>query len=399
MNTGRYENTSTIRPVIVGQFGPPTLACIRSWGDQGFCVGMVCIRSQGEARPRSRYLSDFTTLPPQKLYTADGIEIISEFVKKFRASGLICVNEGTACWLNGHRQLIPSDVAIWLPPNGTIKNVLSKQRQIKIAREVGFHVLPTYFIDEAGKTISSISPEHFPLCLRPTQEGTVKPVFKVHLVYTPGELKRYIASLQKIEKPIVAQPLMTLPNLVVHGARTISGRTIGVQGFLVERKFEGVTLTICPTDLGKELGKKCIEFTNLFNLVGNYHFEFLVDQNNGSIYFLELNSRLGGTTAKVYASGYDEPLLALQAYGIPGRNQKKISNVVVSSKQALLKYFYYFLKGRLTPLDYPEEPNIIRLMKTTYAFLRYRDDVFTLGDIRGSFALYLGNVKGFLSSK
>jgi predicted ATP-grasp superfamily ATP-dependent carboligase len=396
MNSNR---PTTIRPVIIGSFGPPALACIRSWGKQGFPVGMVCIRSEGEAIPRSRYLTDFATLPPEEIYKADGIQVVNEFLKKFRASGIICINEDIACWLNDNRQHIPSDVTIWLPPNDIIKDLLSKKKQIKVAREVGFNVLPTYLIDRDENILSSIKSDHFPLCLRPAEAGTVKPAFKAHLVYSPGELERYIASLQKIEKPIIAQPFMNLQNLVVHGARTTMRKTIGLQAFLVERKFEGVTLTISPTNLWSDLKDKCIEFTDRFNLTGSYHFEFLINQNDGTACFLEINNRLGGTTAKVYASGYDEPLLALQAYGIPGRNQKKISNVVVSSKQALLKYFYYILKGRLTPLDYPEEPNIVRMIKTIYAFLRYRDDVFSLRDIRGSFALYFGNVKGILSSK
>jgi hypothetical protein len=204
---------------------------------------------------------------------------------------------------------------------------------------------------------------------------------------------------------------MQLPNLVVYGARAIAGDSIGLQGFLVERKFEGVTLTIRPATLEKEFLDRCIDFTNYFNVTGNYHFEFLMDKEKNSILFLELNNRLGGTTAKVFALGYDEPLLALQSYGVltasPGTsNQKAVSsngqsstidyrprNKIVSSKKALLKYLYYTLRGRLTALDYPLEPSVVRIAKTIYGFLRYRDDVFTLGDIKGSMALYFGNLK------
>jgi hypothetical protein len=138
----------------------------------------------------------------------------------------------------------------------------------------------------------------------------------------------------------------------------------------------------------------------------------LIDKKDDSIYFLELNNRLGGTTAKVFALGYDEPLLALQSYGVlptppetsdqkpATRNQRPstivhqpLTNVTVSSKQALLKYFYYTIKGRLTPLDYPAEANLVRLAKTIYGFIRYRDDVFMLRDLKGSMALYFGNLK------
>ena len=427
--SGRVQGSaisSKVRPVIVGGFGPPTLACIRSWGIQGFSVGMVCIGSKKEPPPDSKYLKDFVTLPSDKLNTPDGIQIIKEFLIRFRATGITCVTESVACWLNDHRNLFPDEVAIWLPTNKTIKDLISKQKQIETARKIGFNVLPTYLIDKNLETINQILKNHYPSCLRPDDPATVTPVFKARLVHSQKELIEYVESMQKIDCPIVAQPFMHLPNLVVHGARTVNGDSIGLQGFLVERKFEGVTLTIRPIQLEKDFLDRCVAFTDYFNVTGNYHFEFLVDKKNGSAYFLELNNRLGGTTAKVFALGYDEPLLVLQSYGVlptsPETGSQKpstrnhqpssivqrlktsieqpatiihrpLANVTVSNKQALLKYFYYTIKGKLTPLDYPNEPNLIRMAKTIYGFFRYRDDVFMLCDIRGSLALYLGNLK------
>lgn len=404
--------SSSVRPVIVGGFGPPTLACIRSWGIQGLRVGMVWIGSKKEPFPASKFLTDFVAIPAEKLYTPEGIQIIKEFLVRFRATGITCVAESVACWLNDRRQLFSDEVEIWLPTNKTIKNLISKQAQIEIARKVNFNILPTYFIDKNLESIDDILKNHFPLCLRPDDPATVAPVFKVQLVHSQEELIKYVKSMQKMDGPIVAQPLVHLPNLVVHGARTVNGDSIGLQGFLVERKFEGVTLTIHPTNLEKDFLDKCVQFTDDFNVTGNYHFEFLVDKKKDSVYFLELNNRLGGTTAKVFALGYDEPLLALQSYGVlptsPETSEQQqvvsnkppatifhrpLTNVTASSKQALLKYFYYTVKGRLTPLDYPSEANLIRLAKTIYGFIRYRDDVFMLRDLKGSMALYFGNLK------
>ena len=419
MEPKKIERNSPIRPVIVGGFGPPTLACVRSWGIQGLPVGMIWIGSKKEPPPASKFLTDFVAIPAEKLYTPDGIEIIKEFLIRFRATGITCVAESVACWLNDHRQMFPDELATWLPTNKSIKDLISKQKQIEIARKVHFNILPTYLIDKNLETINHIPKNHFPLCLRPDDPATVTPVFKAFLVHSQEELIKYVKSMQKIDGPIVAQPFMHLPNLVVHGARTVDGDSIGLQGFLVERKFEGVTLTIHPANLEKDFLDKCVQFTNYFNVTGNYHFEFLVDKKNGSVYFLELNNRLGGTTAKVFALGYDEPLLLLQSYGVlptsPETREQKpatsnqqpassnrqpttivhrpLTNVTVSSKQALLKYFYYTIKGRLTPLDYPSETNLIRLAKTIYGFLRYRDDVFMLRDLKGSMALYFGNLK------
>ena len=374
-------------------------------------MGMVCIASQKDPAPASKYLSDSVALPSEQLYTPEGIKLINDFLIRFCATGITCISETVACWINDNRGTLPPEVAVWLPSNRTIKDLTSKLNQIEVARKVGFDVLPTYLINENPETSNRIPKSHFPLCLRPDDPATVAPVFKVHLVHSQLELINYVKSMQKMDRPIVAQPFMPLPNLVVHGARTVNGNSIGLQGFLVERKFEGVTLTIRPAHLEKDFLDKCVQFTEVFNLTGNYHFEFLVDRTNGSVYFLELNNRLGGTTAKVFALGYDEPLLALQSYGVlpappkttnqqPATSNKQPStfdyrpkNKIVSSKQALLKYFYYTLRGRLTPLDYPSEPSVVRIAKTIYGFLKYKDDVFTLRDIKGSMALYFGNLK------
>ena len=387
---------SKIRPVIIGSFGPPTLACIRSWGKQGYPVGMICIRSESEVHPSSKYLTDSTTLSSKLLNTDKGIETISQFLKKFRATGIICISESMACWLNDNRRELPEKVAVWLPPNDIIKDLLSKEKQVEIARKVGFNILPTYLIKNL-QSFNSITRKHFPLCLRPDNPGGIKPSFKVHLIYSSAELKRFIQSFDKINQPLIAQPFMNLPNLVVHGARTVSGSNIGLQAFLVERKFEGVTLTIHAFDLKKELHDKCIAFTNEFKLTGSYHFEFLIDKITGSTYFLEVNNRLGGTTAKVFACGYDEPLLALEAYEVIKNTQNHLKNFTVSSKQALLKYLFYVIKDKLTPLDYPCESKCLRIAKTIYGLLRYKDDVFSLCDLKGSLALYLTNIKQFYS--
>jgi hypothetical protein len=366
---------------------------MRSWGQQGLTVGMILLQERGEPRPYSKYLRSFAVLPPEKLYTEAGIRKINEFLLKFGASGLVCISETIACWINDHRQDFPSRVAIWLPTNKCIRRLVSKKEQLHVAQEVGFNVLPTYLIDKDLRSVRRIPLHSFPLCLRPSEPAKIKPSFKVLFFGCPRKLIDYIRQIDIIERPIIAQPFITGPNMVVHGARTLSGDTIGLQAFLVERKLEGVTLTIKPTNLSKDLSAKCIEFTDQFKVTGNYHFEFLIDDVTGTIYFLELNGRFGGTTAKAYACGYDEPSLALQSYGIVNTRSASLRNVTASSKQALVKYLCYTLRGSLTPLDYPVEPSFVRVAKTLYGLLIYKDDVFSFRDIKGSLSLYLASFK------
>jgi hypothetical protein len=380
--------SSTPRPVIISEFGPPALACIRSWGNNGLSVGMISIRRENGPVPASRYLTSYCTLPPTELFTPSGLQKVDAFLRGFNATGIIAINEKISCWLNDYRHLLNPSTCIFAPPNSVVELTLSKIEQLNVAKKIGFDALPTYLLDHTPESLSAIPQNHFPLCLRPDGPNAIHPSFKVLLIHTASELKHAMNNLIRIDRPILAQPFADLPNLVVHGARTIHGNTMGLQAFLVERKFQGVTLTIRPFTMDDSFRDKCLGFVNHFNITGNFHFEFLLDRKSGNTYFLEINCRLGGTTAKVYACGYDEPCLALAAYGIGHYNSSHLSNRIVSGKHALIKYCIYALTKRLTALDYPNESTYKRVLKCLYGLFAFKDEILSFSDIQGSLAFY-----------
>jgi hypothetical protein len=376
------------RPVIISEFGPPALACIRSWGRCGFPVGMICVRSTAATLPNSRFLTSYCTLRPGDLFTEKGIHIIVDYLQGFGATAIIAINEKISCWLNDMRNKIPPAVQICAPSNDITLSLLSKTNQLNAAKKVGFDALPTYQIDKTPGSAERIHPAHFPVCLRPDRPNTVFPGFKVRIVESLEELRRFVNALQKVETPILAQPFADLPNLVVHGARTVCGKILGVHAFLVDRKFRGVTLTLRPYSIDTSLQDKCAAFADYFKITGSFHFEFLLDPKSGKALFLELNARLGGTTAKVFACGYDEPLLAISAYGIGQFHPVRLSDHVVAGKHALVKFALCAVKGRLSMLDYPNESMIKRLIRCIYGLVVFRDEVLSLSDIKGTIAFY-----------
>jgi hypothetical protein len=349
---------------------------------------MVCIRSTKQAFPDSRHLSAFTSLQPEALHTEAGLKVIRDFLNDFKASGILSINEEHTCWLNDHLPSGDCLVPVWAPPKSTIRSLLSKQKQLEVAQNVGFDILPTYLIDRRRETIESVPEMDFPLCLRPDNPDAVRPAFKVQLVDSRNELIRYVSQLEKLDKPLLGQRFADLPNLVVHGARTTSGNAIGLQAFIVENKFQGVSLTIRSVDLEEPLRRHCIKFVDAFGLTGNYHFEFLWDRPRDKVYFLEINGRLGGTTAKVLALGYDEPILALESYGVCESRPQAIRNSIVSSKHALMKHAIYAMKGRLTRMDFPISSNSAKFLKSLYGLFRYKDEILTVSDIKGTMAFY-----------
>lgn len=380
--------------VIAGKFSPPVLACIRSWARDGHRVGFVNLDDGCLISPCSRYLDRQAVLSSALLFRDKGILELKGFLEKFEADVLSCVDDKVACWLSDNTAVFDAKPALALPPSGMIRKILSKRFQNQLAAKVGFTVLPEYIIDKYNKESLSIHARHFPLCLRPSESAHVHPGFKVEQVRSSGQLDEFLRTKDIHEKgAIIAQPYKNLPNLVVHGIRTKTGDVRRLSSFLVEKKFEGVTLTIRPYPVGSGLLDKCAQFVESAGLTGNFHFEFLFDPGTREAFFLEINLRFGGTTAKVLACGYDEPMYALEAYGLSQAGKGiHLKNRIVSNKQALVKYMAKAAAGKLSPLDYPDEPLSGRIAAGIKGLFCFRDEVICLDDWKGSLSLYLGNI-------
>lgn len=381
--------------VIIGRFSPPILSCMRSWGRQGYKTGLICIDDGCGLIPRSRFLYKSVRLSPHRLYQDQGILEISSFLKEFDADVLTCVDDNIACWLNDNIRHFEKKLLIALPSSLTIKTILSKTWQNNLALQAGFKVLTEYIIDNLNHEILKIDSNQFPLCIRPSEPGHIEPHFKVNLVQSSDELVKFIKNLS-IEKEgkIIGQPFKNLPNLVIHGIRTKDGDVKYLYPFIVERKLEGVTLTLRPfPGINSDLLDKCRQFVCSAELTGTFHFEFLFDEKTQEAFFLEINLRFGGTTAKVAACGYDEPIYALAAYGI-GKDCRppEIKYRTVSNKQALLKYMGKAIFKKLTPLDYPEGSMTEKIVSAVKGLFFFHDEVLSLGDVKGSFNLYMNNI-------
>ncbi len=383
------------RPVLIAAFGPPALAILRSWRDLFHHPAIIWFTEKGVDPARYRLIDTQMSIRPDEFFTEQGIRVVSSFLSDITADSITCINERTALHLQNNLDLLPPQIRIFSSGAAVTVALLCKETQVKTAEKVGLTVLPTYYLGrQTCKKMPDVPAASFPLCLRPSEPGAVCPGFKVEIVHSPAEFESFLSN-HSIEKGhIIAQPFRQLPNLVVHGSRSIMGKPIGLQGFLVERKFEGITLTIRPMKLDPVLKSLCIHFTDEFNLVGNYHFEFLYEPETGEAFFLEINARFGGTTAKVAASGYIEPVYTLMAHGIilPHTNGK-LGKRTISSKTAQIKYLYDTIYNKINALDYPDEPKAIRLLKTLWGLFYYSDDIFSWRDLRGSWALYYHNIR------
>ncbi len=385
--------------IVFSRFSPPVLSFLKSCNDKNLSSCFIWIASKNEPEPKSKYIKKIYRFSEEDLFSDKGIIAIQSITKDNIKSCLISINENISSWLIKNSAKIGENCHLFLPNRNNIQKVLSKKNQVEYAKKAGLSVLPSYLITQSSESLNDIPQQNFPLCLRPAAPGNVVPVFKVHMVNSLDELKSFILKFKKINGFILAQPFLNLPNLVIHGSRKNNGTTIGMQGFIVDRKFEGLTLTIKPFNLTEDLREKCIKFTEFMEIFGPYHFEFLFDEKNHKEWFLELNNRLGGTTAKVFALGYDEPGYMLQSFGYDVHISKKLTNQTASSKMALFKYLYNTLAGRITPLDYPAyEIKLKRIIATLTALFLNKDDIFSLKDVKGAVYFYTASLRQKLNT-
>lgn len=384
-----------MRPVIIAPFSPPSLACIRSWGRQGWETGFVCVQSSTCSAPKSKYLADWVGISQDKLFTASGIKLINNFLIKFNADGVFCISENVSQWIMQNKNEFPKKLKFFSPDISVLSSLSCKINQINIANTLNFRVLPTYFLNK--NSVIDIEAKHFPLCLRPAQPESIDPGFKVKVVQSNKEIEYLFKSAKSFDGFVVGQPFKDFPNVVIHGTRDIQGKTSNLQGFIVERKFEGVALTVCPFEIDLSIKSKCILFVEKFQITGTFHFDFLFDNENTVFYFLELNPRLGGTTAKVFKCGYDEPSLMAESYGNSINYYNIVSKMTVASHTALIKYILFHLCGKENIIDYPySDGKIKKIFFGLKFFLILKDDIASNDDIIGTFSLYSSNFTEYL---
>jgi hypothetical protein len=376
--------------LLVGPWSPSSLAFARSLQRQGIGVYLLQATAQHHTARSLSALRGSTTIPAGLVGTREGINRIKRYAAEIDASALVATVDGELVWLGAHRREFEPACQVLVQTSESLFRLQSKRYQLDLARSAGLSVLPTYLLRQLADA-DQIPASDFPLALRPDRQEDIEPGFKVRLVKSREELQSVIRGCQHLGSPIIAQPFQSLPNLLVHGVRSVTGDVIGSRCYLVPRKFEGLTLTIEARPFPNRLEEMSHEFARLAGITGCYHLEFLFSPTEDRAHFLEVNVRMGGTTDKVVRTGFDEPSLLLQAYGItprhPSSGGARPRRVV--NKRALVKHIVWAARGKLTELDYP---NVSRFRHIAYScrdLIVAKDSVFDWRDVTGSIRFHL----------
>lgn len=375
--------------LLVGPWTPSALAFARSLRRQEIGVYLLQTATERRCSWSLSALQGSADIPEHLARSTDGLDLIKRYAHKVGASALVAILDDELVWLGQHRLLFEPSCKVLVQTPESLFRILSKRHQLDLAKSAGLPVLPTYLLMQP-EDVDPIPASDFPVVVRPDRQEDVRPAFKVRLIKSRGELRELIRGCERLESPIIAQPFQSLPNLVVHGVRSVSGEVIGSRCYAVPRKFEGVTLTIEPRSFPAGLEEGCREFAALAGITGCYHFEFLFSPTENRAYFLEVNVRLGGTTDKVVRTGFDEPSLLLQCYGIAPRHQSSGGlRRRVANKRVLLKHIVWAARGKLTEFDYPNVGRFTHIACSVRDLIVAKDSVFDWRDVSGSIRFHL----------
>lgn len=290
--------------------------------------------------------------------TAVGIAKILAFVDKVKADALVSDDDWTLLCLARHRALFEPKCKLLAPDAATLERLWDKSYQVRLAERSGFNVLPTYTL-RSDEDVAAIPDEEFPVVVRPSYLNSAEPNFKAKVLSTREEVRSLFESTVWSHPPLV-QRFCLGPNMILHGMRSRSGQILKLQLFNVYRKYRGFSASMERTPLPPQLAAAARRFAEAADLTGPFHFDLLVNNEDDTVYFLEINTRLGGSTAKVVELGYDEPGLLFRAFNAvtPTLPPPLVAHARVASVRLNLMQAWNDLLNRRDPLAYPQLPRM-----------------------------------------
>ncbi|MGP8270081.1 MAG: hypothetical protein ACLQLH_08440 [Terracidiphilus sp.] len=353
---------------------------VLSAGIRVYVIDLVS-KPRGFVRRSNAVEPDGITLDWSAVGTPAGLETIHRFVNKVHADALLTTDDFSLTWLGKNRARFEPACKLMIPQPEVLEPLLDKAHQIELARECGFDLLPTWTLASA-EAIAAIPNAAFPVVVRPNLYNSARPVFKALVMNTREELDRLCAQTQWSRAPI-AQPFRLGPNYVLHGMRSESGEMLALRLFKAYRKYRGFTTSMAPVHLAAGMEKSARRFVEAAGLTGPFHFELLGSDTDDHLYFLEINCRLGGTTAKVMQLGYDEPGLLLEAFNLHGPEPLPLLQVYPRATTISLNLVQALdvLRNRHDPLAYPQPPRMRAFFGAVREALTVHDGLVDLRDL------------------
>lgn len=149
-------------------WGPACLAFSRSCANRRYAVHLLDVGS----RPHpwmgySSCLAGSGLIAASRIGTPEGIAAVHDFVKSVEADALFTLWDSNLLWLAENRSAFEPAWKVMAPPLESLRLMASKHNQIELASQVGFDVLPTWYL-WAPEDSRNIPHNDYPVALAPT---------------------------------------------------------------------------------------------------------------------------------------------------------------------------------------------------------------------------------------
>jgi biotin carboxylase len=388
MSSDELLTSAPVSRIVIIGFWSPCLAFARRVKQAGVAVHLIDLADEPtEFRRHSDALEpEGDVLLWRDAKTPKGLEQVVAFVNRVGADAIITADEYTQLWLAKNRDRFEPACRVLAPSAEALEIILKKPEQTDLARQSGFNVLPSWELETRADS-GVIPKEFFPVCVRPGEPDSVQPEFKAMVLDSPRDLQQFLNRTEWKGAPLVVQPYCFGPNVVVHGVRGEDGHMIALRAFLAYRKSRGFAVSLRSCRLPADVRAACVKFVQMSNITGAFHYDLLQSARSGRMYFLEVNVRMGGTTAKVMGMGYDEPMLLLNSFGLAAPQEapslsKDERNV--TGKRLAIAQLVDTLRQRHDPLSYPNRSWLVDVFSGLWETVSVPDVHFNWRDLRGS---------------
>ena len=292
------------RNVLIG-FGEALAAPEVAWSlvDEGFRVNVFVRKSRGCALLHSRHVVCHEITAPESSSQAALAELRSLLISLRGCDGagpILFPMDDTAVWLCSRAQL-PLGALLAGPQNFGARLALNKCLQVRLAREVGFHVPETRLARTAEEVFQFSLVQSFPMILKPAESAFQRDGRIVHCRHwvcaNRSELEHAVAEWDELT-PLLMQPFLDGTGEGIFGLAAADG----VRAWSAHRRLrmmnpEGSGSSACISQrVPEDVRQATQELIRRTEWRGLFMVELLRDRF-GTPWFVELNGRTWGSMA------------------------------------------------------------------------------------------------------
>lgn len=283
------------------------LSVIRALGREGLEVHCCSHKSISPAR-FSKYTKRFFIFPDPEIEPKKFKKMLVSLLKENRYSSLIPLEEPTIELILEFRDEIERYTKIALVDKIKFERAVDKWNSVRLAKKVGIPVPESYCPQNESEVNDAIKKIGFPLIIKPRKTSGGRGLKKIN---NRGEFdENYPSIVKRFGRPMIQEYIGEGPGVLVW-LIVRDGKILADFSYERLRKYpmgSGPGTMWVSTD-NKKIKKYSEDISKALDWHGIIIVEFKMDPKDNKPKFMEINPRLGGSTAHPLVCGVNFPYI------------------------------------------------------------------------------------------